>query len=72
MTSSLIHAGPVMDAGIRMVLFSKGLSLETRNLRAKDVCISIKKFPKPTNSYVSVLTPPTQHSQTQSKSLQTL
>lgn len=46
MTLPLIHAGHVIDAEITIVLFSKGLLLETRNLKAKDVFILIKQIPQ--------------------------
>lgn len=46
-TMSSIHAGPVLDTGIRMVLISKGVSMEIMNLKAKDVFIPIKSSPSP-------------------------
>lgn len=66
MILSLIHASLVLDSRIRMVMFSKGLSLEIRNLKANDVIVPVKKCPKPTDPYVSVL-PPHVQSQTYTK-----
>lgn len=45
MTLSSIYAGTVLDTGIRMVLFSTGLSLEIANLKANDGLVSINNFP---------------------------
>lgn len=45
MTLTSICAGTVLDTGIRMVLFSTGLSLEIGNLKANDVLVPINNFP---------------------------
>lgn len=57
MTLSSVCAGPVLCNEIRMVLFSKGLSMEIKNLKEKHVLVPIKN--PQAHKFLGECTPPT-------------